>query len=79
VLSRQAGVRNRLVRDLSGVSRIHSDHLEMRMELCDLRQYRAGQAGCRKSTLMTPARTMDSQWMGRTLFVQADVDRVETS
>ncbi len=72
---RQAGVQNRLVRDLVEVSRIHSDHLELRMEFCDLvsivRQAVEGQR------LMNSARSIGLAVKVPQLLVRADADRVE--
>jgi signal transduction histidine kinase len=71
----QAGVQNRLVKDLVEVSRIHSDHLELRMELCDLidivRQVVESQR------LMNPTRTIELLVEVPQLPVQADMDRIE--
>ncbi len=71
----QAGVQNRLVKDLVEVSRIHSDHLELRMELCDLvgivRQVVESQR------LMNPTRTIELLGEVPQLSVQADMDRIE--
>jgi PAS domain S-box-containing protein len=72
---RQAGVQNRLVRDLVEVSRIHSDHLELRMELCDLVDI--VRQAVENQRLMNPARTIGLTVEVPQLFVQADVDRVE--
>jgi signal transduction histidine kinase len=72
---RQAGVQNRLVRDLVEVSRIRSDHLELRMELCDLASIvRQSVADHR---LMNSARTIEFTVEVPQLLVWADLDRVE--
>src|SRR5713226_1538214 len=72
---RQAGVQNRLVRDLVEVSRIHSDHLELRMELCDL--VSIVRQGVADQRLMNPARAIGLTVEVPQLLVQADMDRVE--
>ena len=72
---RQAGVQNRLVRDLVEVSRIHSDHLELRMELCDL--VSIVRQGISDQRLMNPARTIGLTVEVPQLIVRADMDRVE--
>jgi signal transduction histidine kinase len=72
---RQAGVQNRLVRDLVEVSRIHSDHLELRMELCDL--VNIVRQAVENQRLMNLARTIVLTVEVSQLLVLADVDRVE--
>lgn len=71
---RQVGVQNRLVKDLIEISRIHSDHLELRMELCDL--VSIVQQGVEDQRLMNPTRTIGLTVEVPQLLVQADVDRV---
>lgn len=72
---RQAGVQNRLVKDLVEVSRIHSDHLELRMDLCDL--VGIVRQAVENQRLMTPTRTIELTVEVPQLSVQADMDRVE--
>jgi PAS domain S-box-containing protein len=71
----QAGVQNRLVKDLVDVSRIHSDHLELRIELCDLVDI--VRQAVESQRLINPTRTIELLVEVPQLFVQADMDRVE--
>src|SRR5260370_27746830 len=72
---RQAGVQNRLVRDLVEVSRIHSDHLELRLEPGDLVSI-VGQA-VEEQRLMNSARSIGLTVKVPQLLVRADADRGE--
>jgi len=72
---RQAGVQNRLVRDLVEVSRIHSDHLELRMEPGDL--VSIVRQAVEEQRLMNPARSIGLTVKVPQLLVRADADRVE--
>jgi signal transduction histidine kinase len=72
---RQIGVQNRLVKDLIEISRIHSEHLELRVELCDLLSI--VQQGVEDQRLMNPARTIGLTVEVSQLLVRADADRIE--